>query len=393
MNRTMNRTLVMLCAAAAVVGGCGQAGGKGPVSAGLDPSKDIATLYKVMATSLGAMQVTGYATTIGFADETWTSESWGVTERFACPDSGCTGSDTAKETINAQLDSSRGGVVGTIKKELVSLCFIGVLMPADEIDFDFLPIVASKHTLEVSDAMVASLTSDCKLSAAEAAAYKTKTVTLTIEDPVGTVYDRNLIFNSGAGDKPYYIKNSDGMIRVADHDSNTSGEGSTHGISRVILEKDLATDIFRYEYFARILATGQTEALGGKQIFSRGYVNGFTKEVSFVGDFGAAYYQINHTFIGLSANTAEASAGAYFSRTAASDTALTGAFVCFKKTDGTFVNSTGCTDNSFDDRKREWNTSASVFTKIAGSTQASWDLEASTGLKDFDGASLLTVAP
>ena len=366
---------------------------KGPVSAGLAQSTNIAALYKSTATSLTAMQVTGYTTSLGFADETWTSDSWGVTDRFACPDTGCTGSDTAKETINSQLDSSRGGVLGKVKKELKNLCYMGALMPSAEIDSAFLPIVAAAHTVTVTDAMVTNLISDCKMDSTEAATFKTKTVSLTIEDPQGTTYDRYVTLNYGSGDKSYYIKNSDGFIRAAFYDGSTTGDNSTHGISRVLFEKDLATEIFRYEYFSRILATGQTEALGGALTFSRGYINDVTKEISFVGDFGKSYYQANHTFIGLSSNTAEINAGAFFSMTAASDKALTGAFVCFKRADGTFVNSSGCTENSSKSRKLEWKSSAAMFSTIAASAQSSWDLTAATSVKSFDGESLVTLAP
>jgi hypothetical protein len=366
---------------------------KGPVSAGLAQSTNIAALYKSMTTSLTAMQVTGYTTSLGFADENWTSDSWGAIDRFACPDSGCTGSDTAKETINSQLDSSRGGVLGKVKKELKNLCYMGALMPSTEIDSAFLPIVATVHTVTVTDAMVINLISDCKMDSTEAATFKTKTVSLTIEDPQGTAYDRYVTLNYGSGDKPYYVKNSDGVIRVAAYDSNTTGDNSTHGISRVLFEKDLATEIFRYEYFSRIVATGQTEALGGDLTFSRGYINDVSKEISFVGDFGKSYYQANHTFIGLSSNMAEINAGAFFSMTAASDIALTGAFVCFKRADGTFVNSSGCTENSAKTRKLEWKSSTPLFVTIAASTQSSWELTTTTSVKPFDGESLVTLAP
>jgi hypothetical protein len=395
LNHRLNHRLIPIFATMIALASCGKK--TSDIGSAAAQSKDVAALYTSITDSLSTLHITGYGTTnLNFMDETWTDNSWGTTVRFACPDTKCSGNITAKGALDANLDSARGGVNGTLKTKINPLCYVGALIPATEIGTDFLPVVGAKHQLSVDDVIVAKLTSNCGMSTSAATAMKTVPPSLTVEDPEGDSYDRYVVFSTGgtdAKDYPFYIKNSDGYIRMAIYDGNTSGSNSTHGISRVLIEKDLATDIFRFELFGRIAATGQTESTGGDLTFSRGYLNNGTKELSFITDFGTAYYQANHTFMGLSTNSAAANAGAYFSRTSADSTAFTGAFVCFKKSDGTFINGTGCTDSAADDRRRVWNSSASLFVTIDASTQASWALAATSVVKNFDASSILTLAP
>ena len=84
--------------------------------------------------------------------------------------------------------------------------------------------------------------------------------------------------------------------------------------------------------------------------------------------------------------------GSYIARYAEDSTALEGAFVCFSKVDGSFVNSTGCTENASKTRKVAWNADSALFTTIRAATSAEWALDATTEVASFTEATIATTA-
>lgn len=329
------------------------------------------------------------------ADETWTNAEW-TESRFNCYDS-CSGSASGQKFVADTLDKSKSGPMGNVQKSINSFCYVGAMLDSSKFDSSGLPIDGS-YPITVTDAMKAALKTDCLMDDETITQLGSATVSIAVEASSSTAYDKLITFAMSAGGQtqtyPIYYKNSGGKIAIGQF--SASGTAPNVTVTHSIMVQDLNTNLFCMEHFYRTFPATADATTGGMTGGSFSYYRGFydknTGEVRFFSNMGNSYYQKNNTFVSISANENEAQAGAYLSRTTDENTALTGAFVCFLKADGAFVNNTGCTENASEDRKTSWSKDSTLWSTVAGKTYDAWG-DTPVTIPEFDKTTMYTLEP
>ena len=405
----MKKFKLVFCSIGVMVAlsGCGKKSSDDTTTTTTAPAASIAAAYSTISTSTGKLKITAYTGTslaladnapkasFDLADETWTNTEW-TTARFNCYGT-CASSPTGMQYVADALNKAKPGPMGTVVSSMASFCYIGAMLGASDLDSAGLPTNGT-HTVTYTDAMGTSLKNDCSMSDSTVAMVKGATVTIEVADSTVTAFDKLVTFKLVGGSQtqsyPVYYKNSSGKVGIGQF--SATGDATNGIVTHSIMMQDVTNNVFRMEYFYRTFpatATATTGGLtGGSYSFYRGFYDKTAGEVRFLANMGNSYYQTNNTFVGLSTNDSEATAGAYLARTSTDNTALTGAFVCFKKADGTFVNGSGCVENASNTRKNTWNATSAMWVAVTAKGFGDWSSTA-VDIPAFDGTTMFTLEP
>lgn len=404
-----NSALSATLCAIAMAFACGKKDEKS--SSAPEQAKDLNEAFSILNTSVGTLNLATYSIaalradssgpSLALADDVWDAASWGTTQRFNWFGDGHPGtSATAREYLHDALDKNLPGPMGAVAKGFGPFCYLGVLMPASGFDsVTGLPVVGL-YPVTMTDAMKEALKTTCNMTDRDIQGIPSDGLSITVAESASASFDRRITFeikgDSEEMSYPFEFKNSAGIVAISSMEK--TGTAASGRVSRMIVQQDMSTKIFRMEYYDRTFPVpARGSAIGGGDVdsysFYRGFYDGNTKEVRFFSNMGNSNFYANSTFLGLNGNEGESQAGAYFHRTADGEgTELAGAFVCFNRTDGAFINTTGCTENSANDRKQVWTSESPLWVTVTGKGFADWGPTVGA-IPQFDATTMFTVEP
>jgi hypothetical protein len=347
-------------------------------------------LHSAVSEEIDKLRISEYGETgLRLAEETWDADEWGLTERFNCIGECEEGhSATAKAYLDDVLNPDAGGPVGSINESMGMFCLVGIALEDHMVDGLPEEVTDEEFTFD-ADALV-KVDEDCGMGGDIDEGLE---ISITVEALEDVAYDRKMTFTIPAMEETFefYLKNTDGMVRVA-----TLSENDENVFGRKLVEMDLKGGTFRYEEYYRNLVepAENDQGMAGSFSFYRGFIDLNTAEVRFLSNMGSSTYLLNNTFVSVSGKKSEdeETAGAYFARTSDEGTSLDGAFVCFEKATGDFVNATGC-EESDDDRKIEWDEDEELFVAVEGKEIADWDFSDEMTIVEFDAETIYTLEP
>jgi hypothetical protein len=345
--------------------------------------------YSSIQENVDKLVITSYDSGTSLAEEEWDAAGWEDTARFNCFDECENGSITSSQYVADALDKEKSGPMGAVNESMSTICMVGALY-ADKLDEDGLPTIG-EESLSITEAVKDSLVADCGFDAGELDGAEDIELSAVVTEDESEAYDRKIIFTNSGEEFPIYFKNSDDIVAMAQ--ISKSGTADDGQVTRSIFSIDLVNKIFRMEYYNRTFPDNKTPiASAGSYSFYRGVYDETAAEVRFLSNMGSSNYLLNNTFLALSANDGEIETGAYVARTADNTTTLDGAFVCFEKDEGSFVNSSGCTENETYDRKEVWSADSSLWKKVTAKGFADFGDEP-VAIVDFDLTTMFTLEP
>lgn len=388
------RTLMTISLLSAFATSCGKKDSDDNSGGGDSKPAGVLEAYSEVSSSAGKLNLTQYksGTSLALADEEWDDSDWATTDRFNCFGE-CDGSITAKQYVDDAINPKKPGPLGTAMESIEMLCIVGALY-ADDLE-DGLPPVGTKK-FKITKDIIKVLEDECDAGDDVSEGLQSATLSAKTTDVSGDDYDRKIVFtvdgDNGEEEYPFYYKNSDDIVAIGTFEK--SGDESEGSITRSVFKIDMAKKIFRMEYYSRDWPTDHENIDDHGFSFYRGFLDEDSGEVRFLSNMGNSNYQLNNTFLSLNGNEgdSEKQAGAYFARTSQEGTGLEGAFVCFKKKDGDYVNNSGCTENDDEDRKTPWSKDESLWKKVEAKEFD--DLSDKPGtLPDFNADTMFTAAP
>lgn len=364
-----------------------------------DQPAGVLALQSTIMSKVGELHLTEYGdTSLRLAETSWTETEWGTTPYFNCFGECQNGSQTPASYLDQATDPDKSGPVGNVKESISMLCVVGAVFGTDNLDADGLPKDMTDAALTLSADAKTKLIDECGETEESVGEIEQYTLKGTVKSlSADAAYDKIVTLNitTGEGEMSFtfYLKNSDGKVAIASISTDESKmDGVVNSVTRSLFAYDIADGILRFEYFDRTFPKDGTPiANAGSFSFYRGFHDSNTKEVRFLSNMGSSNYALNNTFLSLSGNEDQAQAGGYFARTG-EGTNLEGAFVCFNKVDGSFVNATGC-DETSNDRKQAWGPTAAMWIAVEAKDFADWGLGEATSLPDFDADTMYTVEP
>lgn len=358
----------------------------------------VAGSYNVMSAQLGQLNIATYAQTglrlqgprlldndLSAVD--WDDTIWSNTEVFNCfGECDVAGhSNTPAQFVGQALDKDRNSSPLQKVQEAVGVfCTLGVVF-ADEAG---IPSAVTGKEVLVDAAFREKLATECGDD--KGGDEEDFTATVDVEDISGAAFDRKITFKiDGEAAFVTYIRNDGTTINVGSLESYEE-DGST-SVSRTMLSYDSSSKIFRFEYVNMQDGNSINTSLN----FYRGFTDKNTNEIRFGAVMGSNYkvedrWQ-NLSFLSVNGNGEEAQAGATMSRQDAYQS-FVNKFDCFLTEDGSFVNFTGCTENSAENRKSDWSFESELFAKVAA-RGLNWTMGADSTIAAFTKDNMLSLEP
>ncbi len=164
----------------------------------------------------------------------------------------------------------------------------------------------------------------------------------------------------------------------------TEEESDVPSVNRVAFKYNPQTKIFAFEYFSRMYG----EVFADKSYnHYRVAIDENTDELRVSTVMGTSEEE-NLTFLGLQGNFEEAEAGAAFYRVGPPN--IEDQFICVNVDNGNFVNTTGCSENSEEDRVHEFNLTTPSYLSSYAIDHADWKGDETVRSPSFDLDTILT---
>lgn len=354
--------------------------------------------YNVISAQLGQLNIADYAATglrlngprladTDLSAVDWDDSIWSSTEIFNCfSECDVAGhSSTPAQFVGQALDKERNSSpLEKVQQAVSMICTLGVVF-ADEAG---VPSAVTGKEVAVNAAFREKLASQCGDEGG--GDEEDFTATVDVEEIDGATFDRKITFHVGEGDVfVNYIRNDGTTINIGSlENSEENGESS---ISRTLVSYDNSTKIFRFEY----VNMQEGNSINTSLNFYRGFTDKNTNEIRFAAVMGSNYkvdgrWQ-NLSFLSVNGNGEEDQAGATMSRQDAYQS-FKNKFDCFLTSDGSFVNFSGCTENSAENRTSDWSFESELFDKVLD-RGLNWTLGADSSVVAFTKDNMLSLEP
>ena len=312
----------------------------------------------------------------------WDSAIWSTNEIFNCfgPCEEVGHSNTPSQFVAQAINSDRqGSPMAAVQESVGILCLLSQIFDNSK----GMPSAGTK-TVSFNEDLRGDLASACPAVELGETDFD---ATVTVSDLTGTMFDKKIDFTrSGQSGSTVYIRSNDKLVNVGNF------VGSADSVRRSILSYNKESKIFRFELIGMNGPGDISKILN----FYRGFIDENTNEMRFTAVIGSNFkiadrWQ-NLSFLTVNGQFEQNEIGASISRQNAQST-FENKFICFKAENTTFVNNTGCTEDTNNNRKSSWSYTNQLFIDFAAKSPADWKMTENTGLADFDATTIFTLAP
>jgi hypothetical protein len=306
-----------------------------------------------------------------------TEEKWNNQETFNWFDSGNSGSATPKEFVNAALNPDQDNApLNKMKSSMDMLCTLGALFPESELGADGMPKAREFEELEVDEDTIARIEENCNQEIGDD--EEIGTFEVGVEDITSDHYSKYIKMYVG-GDYPQtlniYLGFKPTGISLLQW---TEEEKEDPYVERMAFNYDPQNKLFAFEYISGVFAEEQSSKSYNHH---RVAIDENTDEARVFAVMGSSLEE-NLTFIGLNGNFKESEVGVSFYRVGPPNVA--DAFICVNADDGSFVNTTGCTENDDLDRETEFNQDSEGFSSAYEIDADDWNGDETISPPSFD---------
>lgn len=267
--------------------------------------------------------------------------------------------------------------VSKMNESLNMLCAFGQVLSADQLDAVGLPKAMAETEMTMDAARRERIETNCGMEVQGEFNFKFAVTDLTSGDFSKKI--RIVTDGEHAEDMTYYMSLTAAGVRFLQSKIDPENDKV-----RERIQFSYAPDAgkFNFEYVSN--KYGDTFEDKSFNQF-RTAIDEKTKEARFTSVMGSSPEE-NLTFLAVSGNLdAEDTGGAFFYRIA-DQSGVENQFVCFNKSNGNFVNNTGCTENADNNRKVTFNPDSKSFSSLAALNKdsAKWTIDENTPALKFN---------
>lgn len=313
-----------------------------------------------------------------------TEAKWETQQTFNWFDDSHEGSATPKEFLQAALDPEQSNApLYKMTQATSMMCIVGAMFGDDDLDADGMPKARALGTLTVDADAVSRIETECGDDFDEEVLSLIQVSVTDLTNDDYSKYIKMVIEGEETLTTHFYVGFSPTSISLLQWDES---ESETPTVNRTAYKYNPQTGEFAFEYFYRVFgSTFATKSYNHHRVA----INEQSNEARVTAVMGSSDEE-NLTFIGLNGNFEESQAGASFYRIGPPD--VSDQFVCVDVDDGSFVNTTGCTENADEDRLYEFNVDSVSFSSGNALEHDEWITDENVAPPAFDLDSILTEA-